>query len=82
MIEMFLLQKQFREEVIKEDGNEHLNEFQLQQKVGMKMQAYMMKNMPQMMQQPSPDQQRSIQLQMLTHMKKEFTNEVDLAAKI
>jgi len=52
-----------------------LNEFQIQQKVAMKMQTHMMKNMPQMMmQQPSPDQQRSIQLQMLTHMKKEFAN--------
>lgn len=60
---------------------------QIQQKLVVKMQAYMMKNMPQMMQhqhqhQPSSDQQRTIQLQMLTHMKKEFAAEPDLAPQI
>lgn len=70
MIEMFKLQMQFREEAIKEAGDESLNEFQIQQKMSMKMQAHMMKNMPQMMQSPSVDQQRTIQLQMLTHMQK------------
>ena len=61
-----------------------MNEFQIQQKVGMKMQAHMMKNMPQMMMQnqPSQDQQRAIQLQMLSHMKKEFAAESDLATQI
>lgn len=53
MIETFKMQKQFRDEVIKESGEEHLNEFQIQQKTMMKMQAHMMKNMPQMMQSPS-----------------------------
>jgi hypothetical protein len=52
-----------------------LNEFQLQQKLAMKMQAHVMKNMPQMMMgQPSTEQQRTIQLQMLAHMKKEFAS--------
>lgn len=45
------------------------------------MQAHMMKNMPQMMQ-PSPEQQRNIQLQMLTHMRREFAAEPDLAPQI
>jgi hypothetical protein len=45
------------------------------------MQTYMMKNMPQMMQ-PSPEQQRIIQLQMLAHMKKELASEPDLATQI
>lgn len=69
---MYKLQKKFKEEVLLEEGSVALNEFQLQQKVGMKMQAHMMKNMPHMMMQnqPSPDQQRTIQLQMLSHMKK------------
>lgn len=70
MIEMFRLQQQFKEEVIKEANGEVLNEFQVQQRLAMKMQAHMMKNMPQMMMQPNPEQQRTIQLQMLTHMRK------------
>jgi len=49
--------------------------------MAMKMQAHMMKNMPQMMQ-PSPEQQRTIQLQMLTHMKNEFSSEPDLFPQI
>ena len=49
--------------------------------MAMKMQAHMMKNMPQMMQ-PSPEQQRVIQLQMLTHMKNEFSSEPDLAPQM
>ena len=81
MIEVFRLQKHIREEVLREAGEEKLNEFQLQQKMAMKMQAHMMKNMPQMMQ-PSPEQQRVIQLQMLTHMKNEFSAEPDLAPQI
>ena len=81
MIEVFRLQKQMREEVLREAGEEKLNEFQLQQKMAMKMQAHMMKNMPQMTQ-PSPEQQRVIQLQMLTHMKNEFSAEPDLAPQI
>jgi hypothetical protein len=69
---------------MREAGSEQLNEFQIQQRLGMKMQAHMMKNMPQMMmqQQPTTDQQRNIQLQMLTHMKKEFASEADLAPQI
>ena len=67
--------------MLREAGEEKLNEFQLQQKMAMKMQAHMMKNMPQMMQ-PSPEQQRVIQLQMLTHMKNEFSAEPDLAPQI
>ena len=69
MIEMFRIQKQFRTEVMAEAGSITLNEFQLQQKIAMKMQAHMAKNMPQMMM-PSPEQQKNIQLQMLAHMKK------------
>lgn len=68
MIEMFKLQKQFRAEIMAEAGAEHLNEFQLQQRMAMKMQAHMARHMPQMM--PSPDQQRNIQLQMMAHMKR------------
>lgn len=68
MIEMFKLQKQFRAEIMAEAGAEQLNEFQLQQRMAMKMQAHMARNMPQMM--PSPDQQRNIQLQMMAHMKR------------
>jgi hypothetical protein len=52
-----------------EAGSEQLNEFQVQQRMAMKMQAHMARNMPQMMM-PSPDQQKAIQLQMLAHMKK------------
>lgn len=52
---------------------------QIQQKMAAKMQAHMMKSGPPMhMQQPSQDQQRAIQLQMLGHMKKEFSSEPDL----
>ena len=69
MIEMFKLQKKFKAEIMEEPGADQLNEFQMQQKLAMKMQAHMMKNNPQMMQ-PSADQQKSIQLQMLNHMKK------------
>lgn len=47
MIEMFKLQAQFKEEVMRESASEGLNEFQIQQKVALKMQAHMMKNMPQ-----------------------------------
>lgn len=59
MIEMFKLQKKFKEEVLKETEGQTLNEFQIQQRVGMKMQQYMMRNaqnMQNMMppQQPSP----------------------------
>lgn len=44
---------------------------QIQQKMAAKMQAHMMKSgSPMHMQQPSQDQQRAIQLQMLGHMKK------------
>jgi hypothetical protein len=43
----------------------------------MKMQAHMMKNMPQMM--PSTEQQKAIQLQMLGHMKRELAAEPELA---
>jgi hypothetical protein len=64
-----------------EPGADQLNEFQLQQKVAMKMQAHMAQNMPQMMM-PSSEQQRSIQLQMLAHMKKNFANEPDLCTRI
>jgi hypothetical protein len=78
---MYRLQQQFKEEVMREAGGESLNEFQLQQRTALKMQAHMMKSMPQMMQ-PSPDQQRTIQLQMLTHMRKEFASEPDLAPQI
>lgn len=81
MIEMFRLQKAMKEEVMREAGEEKLNEFQIQQRMAMKMQAHMMKNMPQMMQ-PSADQQRTIQLQMLTHMRNEFASEPDLAPQI
>ena len=81
MIQVYRLQKQIREDVLREAGEEKLNEFQLQQKMAMKMQAHMMKNMPQMTQ-PSPEQQRVIQLQMLTHMKNEFSAEPDLAPQI
>lgn len=42
--------------------------------MALKMQAHMAKNMPQMMQ-PSLDQQKNIQLQMLAHMKKEFASD-------
>ena len=62
------MQKQFRAEVMAEAGSDQLNEFQLQQRMAMKMQAHMMRNMPQMM--PSADQQKTIQLQMMAHMKK------------
>ena len=77
MIQMFRLQAQMRAEVMAEPGSEQLNEFQLQQKLAMKMQAHMMKNMPQMM--PSTEQQKAIQLQMLGHMKRELANEPQLA---
>ena len=71
MVEMFKLQQKFKEEVAAESAGKHLNEFQLQQKVALKMQAHMMRNMPQMqMGMPSPDQQRTIQLQMLGHMRR------------
>jgi hypothetical protein len=53
----------------------------MQQRMAVKMQAYMMRNMPQMMQ-PSPEQQRTIQLQMLAHMRNEFASEPDLAPQI
>ena len=53
MIEMFKMQKKFKAEVLAEPGADQLNEFQIQQKLAMKMQAHMMKNNPQMMQQPS-----------------------------
>jgi site-specific recombinase XerC len=43
---------------------------QIQQKMAAKMQAHMMKSGPPMHMQPSQDQQRAIQLQMLGHMKK------------
>ena len=66
---------------MEEPGADQLNEFQLQQKLAMKMQAHMMKSNPQMMQ-PSPEQQKSIQLQMLAHMQKEFATDDDLLAKI
>lgn len=69
MIEMFKLQKQFKAEIMAEPGADQLNEFQMQQRIMMKMQAHMARNMPQMMM-PSPEQQRTIQLQMLAHMKK------------
>ena len=75
MIEMFKLQSSMREEVLREAGSETLNEMQIQQKMVAKMQAHMMKSGPPMhMQQPSQDQQRAIQLQMLGHMKKEFAS--------
>jgi len=48
-----------------------LNDFQIQQRVGMKMQQHMTKNAQNMMQQmnqPNPEQQKMIQMQMLTHM--------------
>jgi len=45
------------------------------------MQAHMSKNMPQMMQ-PSLEQQKTIQLQMLAHMKKEFASDEDLFGKV
>jgi hypothetical protein len=73
MIEMFRMQGKFRKEVMEEEGASQLNEFQIQQKVTMKMQAHMMKNMPQMPL-PSPEQQKAIQLQMLAHMKREFAS--------
>ena len=44
------------------------------------MQAHMMRTMPQMA--PSPDQQRNIQLQMLTHMKRELASDPDLVARV
>ena len=53
MIEMFKLQKKFKKEIMEEEGADQLNEFQIQQKLALKMQAHMMKNNPQMMQ-PSP----------------------------
>lgn len=84
MIEMFKLQTKFKEEVLAEAAGQHLNEFQLQQKVAQKMQAHMMRNMPPMgqMGMPSPDQQRVIQLQMLNHMKREFVNEPELGEQV
>lgn len=81
MIEMFKLQQKFKEQVLADPEAQNLNEMQIQQRAAMKMQAYMMKNMPQMMQ-PSPEQQRIIQLQMLAHIKKELTSEPDLVAQI
>lgn len=81
MIEMFRMQAKFKKEVMEEEGADQLNEFQIQQKVAMKMQAHMMRNMPQMPQ-PSAEQQKVIQLQMLAHMKKEFASDPDLQAKI
>lgn len=81
MIEMFKMQAKFRKEVMDEEGASQLNEFQVQQKVAMKMQAHMMRNMAQMPQ-PSAEQQKAIQLQMLGHMKKEFASDPDLQAKI
>ena len=66
---MFKLQKKFKDEVMSEPGADQLNQFQLQQKIAMKVQAHMMKSNPQMMQ-PSAEQQKSIQLQMLNHMKR------------
>lgn len=62
---------------MEEAGSEQLNEFQIQQKMGMKMQAHMMRSMPQMPM-PSPEQQRNMQLQMLGHMKREFASDPDL----
>ena len=49
--------------------------------MAIKMQAYMARNMPQMMQ-PSPEQQKVIQIQMLNHMRNEFASEPDLAPQI
>lgn len=81
MIEMFRLQAQFRKELMQEPGFEQLNEFQIQQKMAMKMQAHMMRSMPQMPM-PTAEQQRNMQLQMLTHMKKEFASDPDLETKV
>lgn len=49
MIDMFKLKNKFREEVLQElqVSKEQLNEMQIEQKTMMKMQAHMMKNMPQ-----------------------------------
>lgn len=69
MIEMFRLQARFRKEVMEESGAEQLNEFQIQQRLAMKMQAHMMRNMPQMPV-PTAEQQKNMQLQMLAHMKR------------
>lgn len=44
------MQKKFKAEVMSEPGADQLNEFQLQQKIAMKLQAHMMKSNPQMMQ--------------------------------
>ena len=53
----------------------------MHQRVAIKMQQHVIKNMPQMMQ-PSTDQQKTIQLQMLGHMRKEFESQPDLAEQI
>lgn len=48
----------------------------------MKMQAYMMKHMPQMMPSPSTEQQKTIQLKMIAHLKKEFGTDADILSKL
>ena len=70
MIEMGRLQLKFREEVKRESPpGECLTEQLMHQRVAVKMQQHVMKNMPQMMQ-PNVQHQKAIQLQMLGHMRK------------
>lgn len=52
---------------------------QIQQQTAIKLQAHMMKNCPQMM--PTIEQQKSIQLQMLAHMKRQLADKPDFVDK-
>lgn len=75
MIEAFRLKKKFREEVEEwaKTSGKVMNEFQVEQETMMRLQQHMMKNNPHpMMAQPSTEQQKAIQLQMLAHMKREL----------
>ena len=49
MLEMYRLQKKFKEEVLKETEGQGLSDFQIQQRVALKMQQHMMRNAPNMM---------------------------------
>lgn len=51
---------------------------QIQQRAMLKMQEYVLKQDPPMHMKPSPEQQKTIQLQMLMHLKQQFRQNKDL----
>lgn len=64
IIEMHKLQQQFREEVLKESGQQKISHAEFKQRVAFKMQAYMMKGTPQITEALSVEEQAR-QLQIL-----------------